>query len=522
MGANQSNIPSNMQIDPNLQRRIMEITRQEQMKRSNEMDIQRLQKQVLENQLRMQTYQMQEMRQNMNPRAGNPKSTLSYIFSSPQLQEDLKKNPKLGASLVEALVKEYGNQLTAEHYRKIDKFLYDLSNQPLTSKDPSGRNPESQAFLNHNMGTRSYEPRERERQKEEISHDLETLGNSFSRNELEAERQYQLEEKKRRQAFLEEQRKRRIKFESEMSKFNQGSVDSLKILGLNQNYKMEDLRKAYKKLAYQSHPDRGGSSERFEIVTKAYLHLLDELKKKENDQLFNQQRDQSRAYMEKQRQEQRRNVHFEESSSKGVGQPASGDRFNLKLFNKLYEEHRLEDPNDKGYGDWLQKDDAIPKQPELFSSKFNLDLFNNTFENWKDDTEDITCQEIVKRDDPRQMVLTTAGHVDLDHKDIDDFSQVQPHNKGVGFTDLKKAYTKTNLINAKKIKYQQFKNVDELEKSRAKISFQMSPEDLAREAFMRQKKEEDEYRRQQRMKNRDQQVFDNYNRVHQMMLDQLK
>jgi curved DNA-binding protein CbpA len=529
MGANQSNIP----IDPNLHRRIMEITNQEQIKRKNEMDIQRLQKQILENQLKIQTHQMREIRQNLSPCAEPPKSTLSYILSSPQLQEDLRKNPKLGASLVESLVKEYGNQLTNEHYRKIDKFLNDLSNQPLTSRDPSGKNLDSNAFLNHNMGTRSYEPREINRQKEEISNDLETLENSFGRKELEAERQYQLEEKKRQQAFIEEQRKRRIKFESEMAKFNQGSFDSLKILELNKNYTMDELRKAYKRLAYQSHPDKGGSNEKFEMITKAYMYLLDELKKKENDQQFYQQRDQSRIYMEKQRQEQRRNVNFDNINNDNTtnnnykhnninNNEKSGDRFNSKLFNKLFEENRLEDPNDKGYGDWLRKDDTIPKHPELFSKKFNLDLFNNTFEKWKNETEETTCQEIIKHDNPSELVLTSASHIDLDNKEIDDFSQVQPHNKSVGYTDLKKAYTRTNLINANKVKYQQFKNVDELEKSRAKINFQLSPEDLAKEAFMRQKKEEDEYQRVQRLKNRDQQVFNNYNRVHQMMLDQLK
>lgn len=516
MGANQSNVP----IDPNLQRKIIEITNQEQIKRKNEMDIQRLQKQILENQLRIQTYQMKEIRQNLNPRAEPPKSTLSYILSSHQLQEDLKKNPKLGASLVESLVKEYGNQLTNEHYRKIDKFLTDLSNQPLTSKDPSGKNPDSNAFLNHNMGTRSYEPREIERQKEEIVNDLETLENSFGRNELEAERQYQLEEKKRQQAFIEEQRKRRLKFESEMAKFNQGSFDSLKILELNQNYTMDELRRAYKKLAYQSHPDKGGSSEKFEMVTKAYMYLLDELKKKENDQQFYQQRNQSRDYMEKQRQEQRRNVNFDNNNNNNNNN--GGNHFNSKLFNKLFEENRLEDPNDKGYGDWFRKDDTIPKHPELFSKKFNIDLFNNTFENWKNETEETTCQEIIKHDNPRELMLTSAGHIDLDNKEIDDFSQVQPHNKSVGYTDLKKAYTRTNLINANKVKYQQFKNIDELEKSRAKINFQLSPEDLAKEAFMKQKKEEEEYQRLNRLKNRDQQAFNNYNRVHQMMLDQLK
>ena len=46
------------------------------------------------------------------------------------------------------------------------------------------------------------------------------------------------------------------------------------------------------------------------------------------------------------------------------------EKFNVKLFNKLYEQNKLDDPNDKGYEDWLRNDEEVNEQPKIFSDKF--------------------------------------------------------------------------------------------------------------------------------------------------------
>ena len=47
-------------------------------------------------------------------------------------------------------------------------------------------------------------------------------------------------------------------------------MDYYSILGVNRNATPEEIKKAYRKLAMQHHPDRGGDQEQFKRVTEAY------------------------------------------------------------------------------------------------------------------------------------------------------------------------------------------------------------------------------------------------------------
>lgn len=57
------------------------------------------------------------------------------------------------------------------------------------------------------------------------------------------------------------------------------------ILGIPKNVSQDDIRKAYKKKAIKTHPDKGGNEEEFKKLTEAYEVLNDEEKRKIYDQV---------------------------------------------------------------------------------------------------------------------------------------------------------------------------------------------------------------------------------------------
>jgi len=54
--------------------------------------------------------------------------------------------------------------------------------------------------------------------------------------------------------------------------------ESLKLLGVKASESLDSITKAYKKLLIESHPDHGGTSEKFQAVRKAYKVVLENYK----------------------------------------------------------------------------------------------------------------------------------------------------------------------------------------------------------------------------------------------------
>ena len=59
------------------------------------------------------------------------------------------------------------------------------------------------------------------------------------------------------------------------------------VLGVKENATQEEIKKVYRKLVKENHPDKGGDEEKFKKISTAYDVLGDENKRKQYDQQKN-------------------------------------------------------------------------------------------------------------------------------------------------------------------------------------------------------------------------------------------
>ncbi len=62
------------------------------------------------------------------------------------------------------------------------------------------------------------------------------------------------------------------------------SKDYYKILGIQKNASADEIKRAYRQLAQQYHPDKGGDPEKFKEINEAYQVLSDPQKRSQYDQ----------------------------------------------------------------------------------------------------------------------------------------------------------------------------------------------------------------------------------------------
>jgi curved DNA-binding protein CbpA len=385
-----------------------------------------------------------------------------------------------------------------------------------------------------NQGTTRQDPHSRELMKKEQLDTIDALTKHYKTEAEREEAEFKLEEERRRKEFLERQRARRMNYQSKLGELEKNNIDALKLFNLPANYSLDDLKQAYKKLAMRTHPDKPtGNVEQFQLVTKCYLSLLEKYKTRESDRQFTDLKKGSQSYLEDQSRNGMVNKEFannKNSKSSGRKDSASAtidkERFDAKLFNKIYEQNKLWDSNDDGYGSWFTSQETEEAPEELFGNKFNLNVFNSTFEDYKERLTSKTGA-IQEYNEPRELVSYSGGFTDIDQdaRRVDDFSKPSPvapsgrSTRELGFTDLKTAYTARGaFIDPSKVEYKTYKSVDELKRDRGNIKYDMSPEEQHAYELRKYRETQEEERRQQLVRQRDDLIANSYSRTHERML----
>ena len=498
-----------------------------------------------------------EYQQSQTPNISSKPNSLFDILNNKKMMEEVDKNPNTKRKLLEKLLNEHRHIMTTSQVQRITTMLDNLppAENYSNSKQNNQHNQYKYANVNANIpsennsidwynssggggnngcgfnqGTTMQDPRGKELQTTQQLNTIDALSKHYKTEAEREEAEFKMEEERRRKEFLEKQRQRRMNYQSKLSDLEKNNIDALKLFQLGGNYTLDELKQAYKKLAMKTHPDKaGGNAEQFQLVTKCYMSLLEKYKNRESDKQFNDLKKGSQNYLED--QQQSRQVNKQMAGQMDSKQPGSvgtidKDKFDAKLFNKIYEQNKLWESSDDGYGSWFSSEKTDNEAPnEIFGNKFNLNVFNSTFEDYK---EKITGQSgaIQEYHDPQELISCSTGFTDIDiyARKIDDFSKPLPiagagAGKELAYTDLKTAYTsKGAFIDPSKVEYKTYKSVDELKRDRGNIRYDMTPDQMREYEMKKYREREEEERRQDLIRQRDNIVANTYGKMHEKML----
>jgi curved DNA-binding protein CbpA len=235
--------------------------------------------------------------------------------------------------------------------------------------------------------------------------------------------------------------------------------------------------KEAKKIVLKTHPDRSRLDNKyFLFFSKAYKKLLDiyEFQNKINSKKTADKND----YFE--------NGQVLDKMFEMKKDLKDTDNFN-KWFNDQFEKHRLEDPVEHGYGNWLKSDEDIIYTPQ----NINKDSMAREMDKRKKEIQALTPYSGVGN----SFGGSSVGGSSLMEYNSNFSSGSLFSSGGGGYTDLRQAYVES-VIPVTEDDYnktQKFKSVDEYKRHRENINVvPLSKEDAMRQLFEQEKKENDE------------------------------
>lgn len=283
------------------------------------------------------------------------------------------------------------------------------------------------------------------------------------------------------------------------------NIDPYKILGISRDFTSEQLREAYKKMALQVHPDKGGTEYLFKLVTLCYRNLVKEYKQKKADKQYNELKSE---FVKTHNEPKQKNNNIDYSKS-----------FNIEKFNNLFDQNKIESVTDTGYGDFL-KNTKEKEQKNIFGDKkFTSDNFNKYFD--KHTSKNNSCNKfVVKFTDPEPMSSSKKmGFTELGIDTIDDFSGENTSRKTLNYMDLKLAHTTNRIVDPSTIdKRKEYRNVEELQIDRGHVSYSQNENERLHYEKLKNKETILEKRRLENLLKIDNLTAQQFEKIHKLLL----
>lgn len=326
----------------------------------------------------------------------------------------------------------------------------------------------------------------------------------YEKQQEDERREFEEEERQRRNQFDDYMKRKTEHLQKEIKRFEE-NYNPFEILGLPEHhYVAHDVKKAYKKMALKYHPDKAGQqyAERFQLITQAYIYLLN--KCEQQNELEHKM---SRPVIKQE--------YTDDVNEAGVENIyINKDKFSIDQFNKIFEQyHTKEDEMDGGYGDlYQQKDHEVGDGSALFNTKFSKEIFNANFDKIKSKKQ---STDVIEYYEPEALVSSNARYTELGRGRMDDYTG----QSSVQYTDYKKAHMEENvLIDPSKVKYKEYRNIDQLKSEREGMNFQATQEDTLRHQAYARMREEKEQQRLEKLREQEERMEKTYRKINQKLI----
>lgn len=275
------------------------------------------------------------------------------------------------------------------------------------------------------------------------------------------------------------------------------SLDPYKVFKVGSDFTLDEIKQKFRRLALKLHPDKNHgnpeAAQLFAAIQHCYQELLEQYCMRISDKQYSDLKNESQEFLKQQQ-------------PRDAKRPTSGSgmrtKFDVARFNELFMQHRVGDAYDDGYGEWMKH--AHPSGAQMMQNK----------------------QLTVHR--PNALFMTQANTYELGVTRVQDYSKpctvdmaATPGRgaRSIEYTDYRVAHTTSQLLSpsSKTPARTSYASVDQLEKERASISHTMTPEECARYAAEQRKEAKREQRRQQALREQDQRMISQYNRMHALL-----
>jgi hypothetical protein len=253
--------------------------------------------------------------------------------------------------------------------------------------------------------------------------------------------------------------------------------DLFKLFGLNNITLSENIMKECKKIVLKTHPDKSRIDEKYFIFfSQAYKKLLSiyEFQNKTNSKKSadtNEYFDAENAVV--------LDNFFDKQ--KKIKDPKN---FN-EWFNSQFDKHKLEDPQETGYGNWLKSDEDVVIMPNINKSNMAAEM-----EKRKKQVQSLTTYNGVSENTSSAFGGSTLMAYDSNFTAGSLFS-----NEGMTYTDLRQAYAESVIPVTEDDynKVKKFRSIDEYKRHRESVDTKpLEKEEAMKQLFVQNKQKDEE------------------------------